>query len=89
MELLLFTVGVLWAAPIAIASHLGDSRGRRGWMWGFFLGWLGVFIVALMRPLQLHEQVANGRVLEETRLRQLEQQNQQLLAELDARPRKP
>ena len=41
-----------------------------------------------MRPVPLHEQVANARAAEDMRLWQLEQQNKELLAELDSRPQK-
>jgi len=44
------TIGLLWLLPIVIAIDLGVSRDRSGWMWGFFLGWLGVLILAIMRP---------------------------------------
>jgi len=47
-------VAVLFAAvyvtPILVAIRLGHSRDRRGWMWGLFLSWLGVLILACMRP---------------------------------------
>ena len=26
---------LLWGLPIVVAMHLGDSRGRTGWLWGF------------------------------------------------------
>jgi len=42
-------VGLLWLLPMFISIHLGASRDRTGWLWGFFLGWLGVLILALMR----------------------------------------
>jgi hypothetical protein len=43
-------VGLVWLLPIIIAIDLGQSRDRKGWMWGLFLGWLGVLILAIMRP---------------------------------------
>ena len=43
-------IGLFWLLPIVIAIDLGVSRQRSGWMWGFFLGWLGVLILAIMRP---------------------------------------
>lgn len=43
-------VGLLWLLPIVIAIELGESRDRTGWKWGLFLGWLGVLILAIMRP---------------------------------------
>lgn len=29
---------------------IGGPKGRYGWIWGLFLGWLGVIIVALLPP---------------------------------------
>ena len=43
-------ISLAWLLPIIIAIDLGISRGRTGWMWGLFLGWLGVLILAIMRP---------------------------------------
>ena len=43
-------VALVWLLPVVITTHLGFSRDRRGWMWGLFLGWLGVLILACMRP---------------------------------------
>lgn len=31
-----------------ITIHLDQIRGRAGWMWGFWAGWLGVLILACM-----------------------------------------
>jgi hypothetical protein len=45
-------IDVLWLAPIIISIELGVTRHRSGWMWGLFLGWLGVLILAIMRPVQ-------------------------------------
>jgi len=42
-------IGLLYLLPIVIAIELGKSRHRTGWMWGVFLGWLGVLILACMR----------------------------------------
>jgi hypothetical protein len=52
-------LALFWGLPIFVAHHLGLSRGRTGWLWGLLLGWVGVFILALMRPRtavdELHE----------------------------------
>lgn len=42
-------LALVWLLPIVVSIHLGVSRDRTGLLWGFFLGWLGVFILALMR----------------------------------------
>ena len=39
-----------WLLPIIVCIHLGASRDRKGLLWGFFLSWLGVLILACMRP---------------------------------------
>jgi hypothetical protein len=49
-------VGLFVLLPIVIAIELGVSRRRSGWMWGFFLGWLGVLILACMRAQPPAEQ---------------------------------
>jgi len=48
-----------WGLPILICWNLGQSRNRTGWAWGLLLGWLGVLILALMRPIQPHERLLN------------------------------
>lgn len=40
-----------WGLPIIIADWLGTAPKRHGWAWGFLLGWLGVLILAIMRPV--------------------------------------
>ena len=45
------TFGLLFLLPVGVAIELGYSRDRSGWMWGLFLGWLGVVILACMRPV--------------------------------------
>lgn len=42
-------VFAVWGLPILICVSLGRTRDRTGWMWGLFLGWLGVLILAIMR----------------------------------------
>lgn len=46
---------VAFLLPIGIAIHLGVSRHRTGWMWGLFLNWLGVLILACMRAQPTEE----------------------------------
>jgi len=43
---------ILWVAPIWLATVVGAQRGRKGlgFALGFFLGWIGVLIVALLGP---------------------------------------
>ena len=44
-------VWFIWLCPILVGIELGYSRDRTGWMWGLFLNWLGVIILACMRPV--------------------------------------
>lgn len=47
--LILVLVGVFWVAPIFAANAIGKGKGRsQTWLWGFFLGWIGVIVVACM-----------------------------------------
>jgi hypothetical protein len=43
-----FFVVLLWAVPFALAVWIGTRSGRRGWVYGLFLGWLGVFILTYL-----------------------------------------
>ena len=49
MELLVVAV-IFWGLPIFIGSAIGKPKNRSGGWWGFFLGWLGVIIVAVLPP---------------------------------------
>jgi hypothetical protein len=49
MELLVGVV-ILWIVPIFVGHAIGKSKNRHGGWWGFFLGWLGVIIVAVLPP---------------------------------------
>ena len=50
-------ISVFWALPIWAGALVGSSKGRAGWAWGLFLGWLGVLIVALL-PNETPQHVA-------------------------------
>ena len=46
---------VAWIFAFAYSDHLGQKRClKHQWLWGFFLGWIGVVIVAL-RPSRCAE----------------------------------
>jgi hypothetical protein len=34
--------------PIFVGHAIGKPKNRAGWLWGFFLGWIGVIVVALL-----------------------------------------
>lgn len=42
---------VFWVAPIFVAHSQGKAKRRAGFAYGFFLGWLGVIILAVLSPL--------------------------------------
>ena len=40
---------VAWISAIFVAQAIGSKKGHTmAWLWGFFLSWVGVLIVALM-----------------------------------------
>lgn len=49
---LLIVVGLLWVLPIYVAWQIGQAKHRAGFLWGLFLGWLGVIVVALLPPVK-------------------------------------
>jgi Uncharacterised protein family UPF0547 len=55
---LLVLVVVLWVVPILICNSFGKKLGfNHAWMWGFFLGWIGVFIIAIKYPFAMTKAV--------------------------------
>jgi len=44
----IFVATIFWFLPTYITAQIGASKHRAGWEWGFFLGWLGVIVVALL-----------------------------------------
>src|SRR4051794_1951948 len=42
---------VVWIAPLFVAVVLGDKKGRRGWLYGLVLGWIGVLFLVALRPV--------------------------------------
>ena len=41
---------LFWGGAIFVAHKIGEPKGRAGWAWGVFLGWIGVIIVACLGP---------------------------------------
>jgi len=39
------------AASLYVGWRIGKEKGRHGFWWAFFLGWIGVFIVWRLKPL--------------------------------------
>jgi hypothetical protein len=62
MELLV-AIGIFWILPIFVGSAIGKSKNRSGGWWGFFLGWIGVIIVAVLpaRPAMTLEELERKR----------------------------
>lgn len=42
---------VVWVGSIIVGVNIGRPKGRRGGWWGFWLGPIGVLLVALLPPL--------------------------------------
>ena len=42
---------VFWVVlPAIVGQVVGNRKNRAGWVWGLLLGWIGVAIVAVLRP---------------------------------------
>lgn len=48
----IFGVLVVWVLPVYVAHQIGVPKRRHGLIWGLFLGWIGVIVVALLPPVQ-------------------------------------
>lgn len=42
---------ILWVIPIVVGHKIGAPKSRAGLLYGLFLGWLGVVIVAMLPPI--------------------------------------
>ena len=51
--LVIFLLLILWVVPILICRWVGKyTQQPNAWLWGLFLGWLGVFILAVKTPFK-------------------------------------
>src|SRR5215469_7998992 len=52
--LLLLMILAFWIAPVIVGAQIGSRKGHQalGLMLGLLLGWIGVIIIALVRPAQ-------------------------------------
>lgn len=48
LVLVLGAIGLAWILPIYVAHQIGIPKHRSGFVWGLFLGWFGVLVVALL-----------------------------------------
>lgn len=39
---------ILWVVPVFVAAAIGKPKMRTGWLYGLFLGWIGVIVIALL-----------------------------------------
>jgi len=68
---------ILWIVPIFVTQSQGKAKDREGWLYGVFLGWLGVLTLAVLPPRSdrrartAQPSAAGGTSLEE-RLRRLD-----------------
>ena len=55
---------LIWIVAMAVATYIGSNKGRgpEGFAWGFFLGWIGVLIIACRQP-SLNEQARRNALL--------------------------
>lgn len=47
MEVLV-VIAFFWVLPVFVGYAIGKAKNRHGGWWAFFLGWIGVLIVALL-----------------------------------------
>jgi hypothetical protein len=50
----------LWLLPFYVAWRIGKPKGRKWFWYVFFLGWIGVFILALLEPLASARTTGSG-----------------------------
>jgi hypothetical protein len=78
---LLFWIAVAIGAIVA-AQKIAKGKGREnGWVWGFFLGWIGVLVCALRQPVKSQEE----QDLEELELQVRRSELEKRRAELEVR----
>ena len=47
-----FFIILLWIVAIYLANEIGKPKNRKGFWWGFWLGWIGVIAVALLPKVE-------------------------------------
>ena len=50
MQVSLWVIAVFYVIPVVVGYAIGQSKDRRGWLWGLLLGWIGVVVVACLKP---------------------------------------
>ena len=52
--LLLLMILAFWIAPVIVGAQIGNGKGHQalGLVLGLLLGWIGVIIIALVRPVR-------------------------------------
>src|SRR5262245_18158746 len=55
---------LLWVVPVLLATWLGRQKGRRGWLYGLLLSWIGVFILASLGDNPRDQKGGRGSFIE-------------------------
>jgi hypothetical protein len=50
MQETLGVIAVFYVVPVIVGYFVGESKDRRGWLWGPLLGWIGLVVVACLKP---------------------------------------
>lgn len=79
---------VLWIVPLFVANSIGKSKRRAGLIYGLFLGWIGVLILAILpalpEPTAAEQLEALDRQRGQYKASYIEQKKAELQAQLAA-----
>lgn len=64
---------LFWLLPFFVAHRIGVRKGRHWFLYAFFLGWIGVLILALLGPTSRAQSNATYHVPPELARRQAAQ----------------
>jgi len=53
MDIAIIIISLLgWIVPLIACVIIGREKNRKGFLWGFFLGFVGLIVLALLPPLE-------------------------------------